>query len=194
MNEMRRIGAVEVPVQPVVGPPIVGWRYWCVSKLGEIRLASLSFPNMLFPLFWPPDRPMEAFCFNFLYHEAPAPLYRTPRGELVTECDPDYPCGIYAFRDEESISGPPPMKSISSRRGDITLVCGPVELWGRVIPYEHGYRAEYARPVGPLKLLKWTAVSQLVLQVADKLADTYGVEVLVDTRSSRLVTHNVTTS
>ena len=66
---------------------------------------------------WPVDRCLVARC-GHAKHEAPA-----------SGCT----CGIYAFRSP--LDTPP------------GLLVGQVKLWGRVIEHEHGYRAEFARPL-----------------------------------------------
>ena len=122
--------------------PIVGWRCWSLND--HWRLESL-FKGRESP--WVPV-PKEANCCDeFLARlraswppETIAELGLKPKdADLLREHQAPHEscwCGIYAANDLKTlrlISGPGP-------------VVGEVYLWGKVIPGEFGYRAQYAYP------------------------------------------------
>jgi hypothetical protein len=122
--------------------PIVGWRCWSLTDAGQLE-SLVPFGDRL----WLPGERKEATCFP--------PIPSTLGEASGTECaelDPDLgdadflrqhhaplescSCGIHAAKDLETLqlallSGP---------------VVGEVYLWGKVIPGEDGYRAQYAYP------------------------------------------------
>jgi hypothetical protein len=53
----------------------------------------------------------------------------------------------------------------------VVHVFGTVLLWGRVIQHEHGYRAEYARPLKLLTVPSLVRVSRSVSRDTDRLLD-----------------------
>lgn len=179
--------AVEVPVQPVVGVPYVGWRYWRVIRTHS----GLRLTGMWYRYQWPPDKPLTAQCKHSPIaeaysialgresgHQSPAPLYRMSDGTLFTPCTSQpSACGIYALRKQYMLRDRDHYTMLFSLRDDGLGGCsGRVELWGRVIPYERGYRAEYARPLGPLTFHPSERVTN-VEEMIDELSAIYGVEV-----------------
>lgn len=98
--------------------PLVGWRYW---RADEGWLCSLNKLKT-----WPARRPLVAQCHLGMDH-GPLP------GE---QCG----CGIYAAVDL------PTLKELVQPALDSPIVVGEVSLWGKVIPAELGYRAEFAYP------------------------------------------------
>jgi hypothetical protein len=98
--------------------PIVGWRYW---RADEGWLCSLNKFKT-----WPAGRPLRAQCTLAMDH-GPLP------GE---QCG----CGIYAAIDL------PTLKELVQPDLESPLVVGEVSLWGKVIPAELGFRAEFAYP------------------------------------------------
>jgi hypothetical protein len=121
--------------------PIVGWRCWSLNDAGQLEsLLEGTDP-------WLPNQRQEAKCLS--------PLFSMPGETSDTEYagldpalgDADFlkehqaplescSCGIYAARDLETLR-------ISLSSGPII---GEVYLWGKIIPGENGYRAQYAYP------------------------------------------------
>lgn len=106
---------------PDVAEPIVAYRSWTVNDDGGLCGAQ--------GVLWPPRMPMVARC-NRGCGECPSPPSE------VDETHAGHGCGIYALVDEP-VDQPPDMGS----------VWGEVRLYGRVYPYERGYRAEKAEIV-----------------------------------------------
>jgi hypothetical protein len=120
---------------PDIAEPLVGWRYWRIDRRG--LLTSLGAGRQV----WTPGEALRARCrrarldpfderwrlvdgFSWMPHGAP---------------DESCVCGIYAARD---------LDTLRSQRlfGLRYMAAGEVSLWGKVIPGEHGYRAELAYP------------------------------------------------
>ena len=115
--------------------PIIGWRYWRAGRDGRLR--SLTGRQHV----WLPGTPFQARCrfadvdpddrrFQFVSGFG-APPHRSPGSECT--------CGLYASRDLDRLRG---QILFGLRR----MVVGEVALWGRVIPAQHGYRAEFGYP------------------------------------------------
>ena len=106
---------------PDYAEPLIGWRVWCVTRTRSgFRLASVIRDDV-----WPVDAELVAGCDSG--HSAP---YE------------DCACGIHATRDPEAV--------LSYLRGrdepaTVARVLGRVQLWGRVVEHERGWRAERAR-------------------------------------------------
>jgi hypothetical protein len=100
---------------------LIGWRVWCVTRRRDnFRLASVIRDQV-----WPADGETIARCESG--HAAP---------------DEHCACGIHAAREPAAI--------LSYLRGrdepaTVARVLGRVQLWGRVIEHEAGWRAERAR-------------------------------------------------
>lgn len=107
--------------------PIVAWRSWTVGVVGdEVRLCSLTYRNVE----WPPRNALVAACMSFAKY-----------GEDHRDCPVKWhTCGIYAVKSREQASW-----WADAARGQ--FVTGRVSLWGRVIPHEHGWRAQKAYPL-----------------------------------------------
>ena len=122
--------------------PIVGWRCWTLNDAGQLESLA-PFGDTL----WLPGERKEAKCFHPVLS-----MLGAASGPERAELDPDlgdadflgqhHPpleicsCGIHAAKDLENLR--------------IALISGPivgeVYLWGKVIPGEDGYRAQYAYP------------------------------------------------
>lgn len=108
--------------------PIVGWRAWKIAAYSlrdgrvEPRLAAISDRAI-----WPAGRRYEATC-------KPGGLYPS-RGWHETPW-PDCQCGVWALHTREA----------AEAKAGTDGCFGPVHLWGRVLEFEHGYRAQYAYP------------------------------------------------
>jgi hypothetical protein len=100
--------------------PIRAWRVWRASTAdvtGHLTLHSLGNGTP-----WKPREMLEARC-SLGAHAAPN-----------AECT----CGVYAHKTRKA--------AIRHARTIGGAVVGEVELWGKVVEHEHGYRAQYARP------------------------------------------------
>jgi len=130
--------------------PIVGWRYWRAE-------AGWLFSLNRFKT-WPAARALEARCSLTDGHAEPPPGER---------CG----CGIYAALDLDTL------KEITEPDLESLLVVGEVALWGRVIPADLGYRAQFGYPRclwvvrESLPALDWTADVPLCL------SEMYGIPV-----------------
>jgi hypothetical protein len=104
---------------------------------------------MYYPTPWPADGPLRASC-----EAASRRLAAWVRHALSwSSADHAAPrwgcqCGIYGLARPEDAdvldASPRPQRTLLA---DSWQVVGAVLLWGRVIQHDHGYRAEYARPV-----------------------------------------------
>lgn len=118
--------------------PVVGWRVWSVRPEGiasdtgtqEWGLASLAYHNVR----WPVRRQLTASC-----------LYATPRNTGNAAPEAKCTCGVHAYKSLEMAEMYLRTASIANAWG-WPLAYGSVNLWGRVIECENGYRAEHAYP------------------------------------------------
>ena len=132
--------------------PIVGWRMWklLVDGDGKVNIDSMHQGHGC----WRPMEPARGLCAGY---DDPSELnHRCPSWE--------HRCGIHAVKEIEQLQkwGNPDSK-----------VLGQVEMWGRVLEYEQGYRAEWAYPI------------KLFLQTKNKayeerLWEAYLTEVVID--------------
>lgn len=88
---------------------------------------------------WFPNRAFRAACEM---GTAPPALPLTSPRDSHAIPSPDCTCGVYAVRRREYLS------EIVSGGNGRSLTIGQVALWGWVLEYEHGYRAEFAYPAG----------------------------------------------
>jgi hypothetical protein len=111
--------------------PIRAWRVWAGSAMGDGTVELRSLTDAARRTCWPVGEALHARCMRGR-HPAPS-----------IECS----CGIYAHRSRGA--------AVAHARATPGSIVGEVELWGRVIEHEHGYRSEYARiralwvPVAP---------------------------------------------
>lgn len=133
---------------PVEHEPIVGYRLWNVAGVGDV-LPWLTSP--IYPHVWKPRVETRSNCMSGC---------RTPN----TSCR----CGIYAFLSLERAY----LNAVARARHGrgFPIVVGSVLLWGVVVEYEHGYRAQYAA-------IDRIMASTLYLEDQQKLARRYAVEV-----------------
>lgn len=122
---------------PDVTHTLVAWRGWAVDNGGLEALGSDAR--------WIPKQLQHAVCRHY-NHEAPA-----------WDCS----CGYWSFKGRESA-----LQAMSRYEEDIAVI-GTVEIWGRVIECENGWRSEFAYP----KEL-W-----LLQEGLESLSWTYGVPV-----------------
>ena len=108
---------------PDYAEALIGWRVWCVVETrAGLRLASVIHEHA-----WPVAHETVARCDNG--HEAP---------------DPACACGIHAAREPAAV-----LSYLHGRDEPRTVarVLGRVQLWGRVVEHEGGWRAERAYPL-----------------------------------------------
>lgn len=124
-----------------VSGPVYGYRAWRPRGSG---LYSFWGGGV-----WPDDRPKVGLCWrNFL----PVRVHVAPGA--------GHNCGLYAWSE-------PPEERYSPR--GVNPVWGVVELAGKLAIHEHGYRAQYARPVA----VEYVAGIEAI-------AERYGLVVLED--------------
>src|SRR4051812_35893805 len=101
--------------------PIRAWRVWRASIDGVAGHATLrSLADR-----WTPWRPGEA-----LEARSPSGAHLAPSAECT--------CGVYAHKTRTA--------AIKHAHTVAGAILGEVELWGKVVEHEHGYRAQYATP------------------------------------------------
>jgi hypothetical protein len=127
---------------------IVGYRVWRVFRdehdgaKGALRLASAHYGKIV----WEPGVPMTG---------------------VIDAARPQRREGIHAYSDASGMISGSVRPCLQGRE---LIVAGTVSLWGEVIVYEHGYRAQFAYP----RQLSWTSGDPKLLQ---ELATIYGCEV-----------------
>lgn len=135
---------------PEVGSEcIIGWRQWSIQGAD---LMSMSSHNII-P--WDYLKPFKARCEVTLEeHESHDAPFR------------DCSCGIYAAKTLADL------ETSGYHLGEVDnhRVVGSVKLWGKIIPHERGYRAQYAYP----NLILCTNPL-----VADLIARNYRCEVII---------------
>lgn len=139
--------------------PIVGWRVWRVLKTetlrdGEqFRLCAVGTRGV--PKSWEPRTPVRAVCSSFKSrHEAP---------------HPEHECGVYGLRSRTRIEKL--LDGWKDNQGEPDAwALGRVSLWGRVVEFELGWRAEYGYPYEVTVFSNESAV-------ADEVRRLYAVDV-----------------
>jgi hypothetical protein len=143
-------GPSALPGAPDGIEPLVGWRYWRVEDHALLSLTRT--------VRWPALEQYEADCRLRARH-GPVP---------AAGCH----CGIYAAKDLDAL------RELATPNLRSPLVVGKVALWGRVIPAEHGYRAQYGYP--KRLWLVWESLEPLAARPGARrvgLAAAYGVPV-----------------
>lgn len=100
---------------------LTGWRGWKVNPF-EMRLGALGVSAE-----WKPRKEMRAKCTKGLGGKHKAPNW---------DCE----CGIWAFSSLDNL-----VAAIGSGYKEVKVI-GQVELWGKIIETENGFRAERAYP------------------------------------------------
>jgi hypothetical protein len=110
--------------------PILAWRIWRLHVDPETGQPEPALESPVYGDPWPEARAFKALCDRWHPVGRPAPL--APCG-----------CGIYAVTNRDAAA-------VWARWAQSALphpiVIGRVQLWGRVLPHSHGYRAEVAYP------------------------------------------------
>jgi hypothetical protein len=143
--------------------PIVAWRYWRLGA-GDGLLRSLTGKHQP----WHPGQALQARC---RFDDVDRSDWRY---QLVSGFSPEpHPapaesctCGLYAARSLDDLRG-------HMLFGLSRMVVGRVSLWGKVIPGQHGYRAEFAYPE---RLCVFEGVANRDPEVVEALS-AYGVPV-----------------
>jgi hypothetical protein len=115
----------------IVREPIVGWRQW-----------NFMYPHFLANLgndtIYVPREKIEARCEQY-----------STIGTLVLRKDHSEEqaphltcmCGIYAYKEKPRL-----LREIRNSCSGLRLVYGEINLWGKVIEHEDGYRAQFGYP------------------------------------------------
>lgn len=170
MNPLRALEFAPAPAAPDYASAIVGLRSWRVSLAHDRLLSVFQPPGKVAP--WPAREPFVAEC-DLLEHAGKVAGRRHRDGIPSGSCR----CGVYAARlDPESALIVPG----ADGRQVIPMALGEVKLWGRVVPAEHGWRAEFAYP-GALLLPFGTDLGEstdvvVAMRAQARLRDVYGVQ------------------
>jgi hypothetical protein len=129
---------------------------------------------------WPPTAPLRAACEkrrNSLVEWLRRRLHRPRACHAAPQWDCE--CGVYGMVDlkqDEDLEASPQFY----QRGPldrVLRVVGVANLWGHVVQHEHGYRAEYARPVAVLAVPSLTRLRDAEA-LLDAVAHRYAVRVV----------------
>lgn len=120
-------------IVPDLISPIVGYRAWHYHSTPDGCLTALVHPYTL----WPHHRRSVALCTV-----APLQWVELDDIELPRHNSPELSCtcGLYAAKDFDRLFSMTYMEDMADR------VWGEVNLWGKVIEHDEGYRAEFAYP------------------------------------------------
>lgn len=170
----------QLETELLVGDPILGWRAWRVVR----RHGLVVLESVYHRVHWPYRQRLVAHCMGAngsrrwrqdLPHSSPAPLYREVHtGRLVNPCG-GQACGIYAVtsRDDSSLKS----CRLSAAGTNLGACVGPVKLWGQVIPYERGYRAQFAYPADGLEYVPAEGLRDDPWEIAIELERAYGISI-----------------
>ncbi len=146
-----------------VAQPLVGFRRWGARRgalYSGIFVAGRFLPNPALglvaprvrPVPWPLDEDRVAKCFALRGHDAPH-----------RDCN----CGFAAYYElpaEPDVPAP-------------EAVWGAIAAWGRVVECEHGFRAQFARPLALLEQRNLDDVYEQGRRL-DNAADAYEIPLL----------------
>lgn len=163
-------------VVPDAIEPVRAWRAWRIAQTADgLRLQSITFPGTTY---WPARERMVAEC------RRTASIKRC-LASPKTDCS----CGIYAARTVADAR--PYVNSWNLSReyaaekpvgATVWLAIGRVDLWGKVIEHDQGWRAQYAYPrqlLIPAKIDGAKTQPDNLDDVAAELRDAYRVPVLI---------------
>lgn len=140
----QEVGRYDVPDYPTA---MVGWRWFSVvgpkydpflpPRLKGHRPVAFRLASLHKVVIWKPGEPMVAECRRDDFGEG-----------IGGHADPPVPgctCGIYALKDRDDLlyRG----LALVSPVSPIFYVLTQVAMWGRIIPGEKGYKAQYAYPL-----------------------------------------------
>lgn len=145
--------------RPLFAEPFLAWRAWNLVEAGS-RLRSIVYEHV-----WEPGERVEAECAR-PRPEGVAPYHPAP--------DEGCRCGVYGSLDPDHLrSYVQEMRWNPRPHGRMTVIMprvfGLVSLWGTIVEYTKGYRAQFAYPAH-------LYLPCLMHEYADKL-DVYGVPV-----------------
>jgi hypothetical protein len=140
--------------------PLLGWRFWRVHRTrtlaGLLRYRLCAAGALGQPKIWRPGEATVAVCSDrSSRHEAPFPSHE---------------CGIYAYRDRDDaerklvsmvVYEREYAKAEKDKPSTDTFALGQVQLWGRVIECELGWRGQYAYPYDVTVFSASTAARQV---------------------------------
>lgn len=148
---------------------LFGWRIWYVNPFPPYRLRSISSGADTDKDGWPGMTAMRGTCSN------------KPASEITDHKCPswEHRCGVHAVKDADKVSKWGAVRVHHS--SEKVTVIGEIEMWGRVLEYEEGFRAEWAYPLKLYVPSRLPDVFELSSeQLAEKLWETYLTEVVVD--------------
>jgi len=153
----------------LVAEPVVGWRLWQISQPSAVTLDAATLDRMAraheegrnpfvglaaarlcalaTDLRW--DTPvMDARCEyarfagwgSFLSPLAPMPEPHDTPGR-------DCRCGVWALKSRESMYERIGQLALRPPPSGLVIAFGQVQLWGRIVEHESGYRGQHARPL-----------------------------------------------
>jgi len=160
---------------PLVVGPLQGYRCWRVDREGGQPILRSLYHSTA----WPAAGPLQASC-EAATHRLTAWVRHVLSRGAVGHAAPTWgcECGIYGCsRLDDAAAIERGSQLPRGPLGDPCQVVGVVFLWGRVIQHEHGYRAEYARP---LKLLAGPALwrGREVRLLIEAVAHRYAIELV----------------
>lgn len=139
-------------MKEIVAAPIEGWRLWRIIRRDQIETFTDDLVRELADAHDRGENPWR----RLLLQPKLAALAqncrwdRTMTAACVTDAHhPDEPpsrycgCGVWAFKTEEDMSAR--LVDYLDEHG-LPIAYGRVQLWGRIIEHQHGYRAQHARP------------------------------------------------
>lgn len=144
--------------------PIIGWRAWQIEFIdGEPQ----SVRSITYPLRWPPRKIMRAHCI-FAYQKTQREAFAARPHHSPTV---SHSCGIYSVKTSAQA------RTWTTAAGQQRII-GKVALWGRVLMYSEGAKAEFAYPVNFIvpPTLKENMVGIDHADLCAWLENAYGVE------------------
>lgn len=112
--------------------PLIGWRMWDLNISTRAEgwvLKAISHQHL-----WPPFQPMRGTCHG------------KPPEEITDHTCPswEHRCGVHAVKDVFQVRkwGSPG----NGPRAEYIRLLGELDMWGRVLEYEEGFRAEWGYP------------------------------------------------
>ncbi len=135
--------------------PILAWRIWRLSCESEVGVVEPALESCVYGDAWAPREAFAAACTD---HPAPAP-----------GCG----CGIYAVTTRDTALE---WARWAQSALPNPIVVGRVQLWGHVLPYSAGYRAELAYPY-ELEVLAGQLAQSEAERLGRMLRDAYLVDV-----------------
>lgn len=140
--------------------PLLGWRVWRVWPPTSGSGSCPVFSSVILDTPWVPRRRVSA--------EHSFDLGPSCRGLLESDCS----CGLYAYKDPVEALGYLIRVRDRLLGMSVDVALGTVSLWGKVIEYDRGYKAQYAYPQ---HLYIPARISRLLSQVSSAFGVPVGV-------------------